>query len=256
MSWKLAGALVWHETDVSPEALGQAMRSAGFGWVAVFLHNGLVVDPVAGDWVTRFRAASGLEVGGWGTLEDHPAQEAALASNLLDRYGLDFYIADAEAPYAYSSPSGPSKARYERSRVFLSAFRRLRPDFPLGLSSYCRPDEQDLDWRAWADAGAAFLPQAYVNDFGASVAPAACVKGAEGFFAAADVHPTVGMYPGTQASLPAHRYAGMLARAGTVGFSVYLAETRMTTQQWSAFGHAIPTFGIAKAAHYATPADG
>ena len=249
MSWRLAGAFVWHETDVSPEALGQEMRAAGFGWVAVFLHNGLHVDPVEGDWVSRFHATSGLSVGGWGVLQDHPAQEATLASSLLDRYGLDFYIADAEAPYAYSGPSGPSRARYKRSRLFLDTFRRLRPVFPLGLSSYCRPDALDLDWRAWADAGAAFLPQAYANDFGASVAPAACVKGARSFFAAADVHPTVGMYPGQQASLSAQRYAGMLAQAGTVGFSVYLAETRMTPQQWSAFGHAIPALGIAKAAH-------
>ena len=246
MSWASAGAFVWHETDVSPEALGQEMKAAGFGWVAVFLHNGLSVDPVEGDWVSRFRTASGLAVGGWGALQGHPTQEAALASSLLAHYGLDFYIADAEAPYAYSGPNGPSQVRYGRSRTFLAAFRQLRPGFPLALSSYCRPDQHDLDWRAWADAGAAFLPQAYVNDFGAAFAPAVCARASQGFFPADAVHPTVGMYPGHETSLSAQRYAALLAQAGTVGFSVYLAETRMTPSQWSAFGQAIKSQSIAR----------
>ena len=247
MSWDAAGAFIWHETDISPEALAQEMKSAGFGWVAVFLHNGLSVDPVESDWVGRFRAASGLAVGGWGALQAHPAQEAALASSLLGRYGLDFYVADAEAPYAFSGPSGPSHQRYGRSRTFVDAFRRLRPGFPLAVSSYCRPDQHDLDWRAWADAGAAFLPQAYVNDFGAAVNPAVCAQASLGFFAADAVHPTVGMHPGESASLSARRYTALLMSATTVGFSVYLAETRMTPDQWSAFGQAISQQGIARA---------
>ena len=66
MSWRAAGAFVWHETDVSPEALGAQMRHAGFGWVAVFLHDGISEDPVEDHWIDRFRQASGLAVGGWG----------------------------------------------------------------------------------------------------------------------------------------------------------------------------------------------
>jgi len=40
-------------------------------------------------------------------------------------------------------------------------------------------------------------------------------------------------------------YVDLLARAGTVGFSVYLAETRMTDTDWRALGAAIDQRGIA-----------
>lgn len=246
MSWRAAGAFVWHETDVSPEELGRQLRAAGFGWVALFLHDGLTEDPVEGDWVARFRRASGLPVGGWGALREQPAEEAALADRLLARYGLDFYIANAEAEYAYSGQEGPSRERFERSRAFVEAFRRLRPDLPAALSSYCRPDRQDLDWSAWNAGGFAFLPQAYVNDFGREAAPAACVAGARGAFPPGSVHPTIGMYPGVTSSLRAGRYARLLAEAATVGFSVYLAETRMTEEEWRALGAAIAARGIAQ----------
>ena len=49
MSWATAGAFVWHETDVSPESLGEEFRDNGFGWVAVLVHDGLVEDPVEDD---------------------------------------------------------------------------------------------------------------------------------------------------------------------------------------------------------------
>ena len=42
-----------------------------------------------------------------------------------------------------------------------------------------------------------------------------------------------------------HVELGLLAQAGTVGFSVYLAETRMTDADWRAFGAAIVERGIA-----------
>jgi hypothetical protein len=246
MSWQTAGAFVWHETDVDPGILGPTLRDNGFGWVAVYLHDGTTEDPVEADWVSRFRAASGLPVGGWGVLRAEPLREAALADGLVRRYGLDFYIANAEAEYGYSGPSGPDGARYRRSERFAAAFRALQPALPAGLSSYCRADMHDLDWGAWQSHGFAFLPQAYVNDFGAEVTPAACARGAREFFPLDQVHPTIGMHPGQSASLAAGAYAPLLARAGTTGFSVYLAETRMTPEEWRALGSAIATLGIAR----------
>jgi len=245
MSWDGAGAFVWHETDISPEALGAEMRDNGFGWVAVFLQDGLSADPIEGEWVARFRQASGLPVGGWGALRTHPVEEARLASSLVERYGLDFYIADAEAEYSYSGAAGPERSRFRRSKQFVTAFRSLEPSLPAGVSSYCRPDRHDIDWSAWSSAGFAFLPQAYVNDFGAAAAPAACLHAAQAYFPAADVHPTIGMYPGLSRSLRAAGYARLLELAGSVGFSVYLAETRMTPDAWSALGAAIREHGIA-----------
>lgn len=246
MSWDAAGAFVWHETDVDPDILGRQLLEAGFGWVAVFLHDGTSEDPVEADWVARFRRASGLPVGGWGVLRTQPVEEAAVVDGQLARYGLDFYVADAETEYEYSGTTGPDPVRFERSRAFVAAFRKLRPTLPAGLSSYCRPDLHDIDWAAWRGAGFVFLPQAYVNDFGADAAPAACAHAAAATFGAADVHPTIGMHQGARRALSGAGYARLLRRAGTVGFSVYLAETRMDEREWQALGGAIASLGIAR----------
>jgi hypothetical protein len=245
-SWKSGGAFVWHETDLEPTLLGRVLRESGFGWVAVRIHDGLEEDPVEADWVYRFRLASGLPVGGWGVLRTDPEQEAALASSLVDRYGLDFYIANPETEYEFSGLDGPSAERSGRSARFVAAFRSLRPaPFPVGLSSYCRPDRHDIDWAAWRNAGFVFLPEAYVNDVGMDVAPAACVAAARGVFPRADIHPTIGMHVGAEGVLDVATYVDLLAQAGTVGFSVYLAETRMTDTDWRALGAAMTERGIA-----------
>jgi hypothetical protein len=247
-SWASAGAFVWHETDIDPTWLGSVLREAGFGWVAVFLHDGTTEDPVEGDWVYRFRIASGLPVGGWGVLRTEPEAEAALARTLLERYGLDFYIANPEVEYEYSGADGLSAERSGRSRRFVDTFRAALPSLPAGVSSYCRPDSHDIDWTSWRQAGFAFLPQAYVNDLGPDASPARCVEGAASFFPRSAVHPTVGMHQGVLGTVAADHYVELLAAAGTVGFSVYLAETRMTDVDWGTFGAAISSRGIATAA--------
>jgi len=247
-SWRSAGALVWHENDVDPTLLGTVVRSAGFGWVAVYLHDGLDADPVEADWAYRFRLASGLPVGGWGVLRTQPEEEAALADELVGRYALDFYIANREVEFEFSGAGGPSPERSGRSRRFVDRFRALRPTIPGGVSSYCRPDRHDIDWLSWRRAGFVFLPQSYVNDVGPEVSPRSCVEGAAGFFPRESVHPTVGMHEGVLESLVATDYVELLAEAGTVGFSVYLAETRMNETEWRVFGDAIASRGIARAA--------
>jgi hypothetical protein len=126
------------------------------------------------------------------------------------------------------------------------AFRELAPTLPAGLSSYCRADMHDIDWAAWRDGGFVFLPQAYVNDFGGAAAPDVCAQGALPFFPLASVHPTIGMYPGQLLSPAAAEYVPALVRSGTTGFSVYLAETRMTSDEWRALGQAIAERGIAR----------
>jgi hypothetical protein len=246
MSWRSAGAFVWHETDVDPGILATLLAENGFGWVVVFLHEGVTEDPVEADWVARFRAVARLPVGGWGVLRSAPRREAELADVLVRRYGLDFYVANAEADYEYSGPSGPDGRRYERSRRFASAFRALQPTLPAGLSTYCRADMHDIDWQAWRERGFVLLPQAYVNDFGAAASPAECARGAAGIFPLDRVHPTIGMHPGQASSPGAASYGPLLAEAGTTGFSVYLAETRMPPEEWQALGRAIATLGVAR----------
>jgi hypothetical protein len=245
MSWTSAGAFVWHPASIDPAVLGSALRANGFGWVALFVNDGSTATPLDPVWIRRFRQASGLPIGGWGVLRTDPAGDALLASELVRQDGLDFYVADAEAEYGYTGPGGPSGARFHRSRRFVDTFRRLEPDLPAALASYCRPDQHDLDWKAWSDAGFDFLPEAYVNVLGASVDPSACVAGAAGLFPAARVHPIVGMYRGALGAGSASTYAQLLHAAGTTGFSVYLAEQGMTDAKWAAFGTAIRTLGIA-----------
>lgn len=245
MSWRRAGAFVWHTSHLDPVSLGAQMRRARFGWLAVFLADGAGESAVDRDWIVRFRAASGLRVGGWSVLREAPEADARRAARLVASHRLDFYVANAEREYEYTNDSVWSPERYERSRRFVTAFRRAKPSLPAALSSYCRPDRQDIDWDAWAGGGFAFLPQAYVNDFGEHAAPALCVASAEPFFPRRAVHPVVGSYGGAYGVVSPRRYAGLLARARTTGFSIYLAENTMTGASWRAYGEEIGTRGLA-----------
>lgn len=246
MSWRAAGGMIWHASDIDPTWLGQQMRTAGFGWVAVYL--GGPADPPTADagWIERFRTASGLPVGGWSVLGDDPAHDAAAALALIRQYGLAFYIADAEEPYGFTDMSGTSAARLARSRQFVQAFRDAEPTLPAAVSSYCRPDQHDLDWSAWVRGGFAFLPEAYVNALGAQVAPAACVQGAARWFPKSEVHPTVGSYQGAHGFVSPERYAALLHAAGTTGFSIYPAEVGLSDRDWQAYGTAIASLHLAQ----------
>lgn len=231
--WAGKGAFVWHETDVDPGVLAGRLRDAGFAWVALRLHDGLEVDPVEERWIERLRLAGGPPVGGWGVLRDAPEQEAALAVRLLREHGLGFYVANAEAEYGVHGDQS-------RSGRFVATFRTLLPGFPAALSTTCGPGGVDLG--AWRNASFALLPQAYVNEFGSDVDPGVCVaKGAP--YGRDEIHPTVGTYASSHAVEPGD-YVRLLRAAGTVGFSVYLAETDMTAAGWSAFGRAIAQGGL------------
>jgi len=234
MSWNSAGALVWHAHDSDPTWLGQQLRNAGFGWVAVYFGSTGNAYPIDPGWIARFEQASGLPVGGWSVLVGYPHYDAGFAAKQLKQYGLSFYIADAEAQY---------QGKPGASQQFVTAFRAAEPTLPAGLSSYC--NAQGIGLKPWASAGFAFLPQAYVNDFGASVSPAACVSAAAAYFPRADVHPTVACYQGRLGYVTPARFARLLAAAGTTGFSIYPAETLVNPKDWQTYGQAIASLHIA-----------
>jgi hypothetical protein len=231
MSFENGGAIIVHTHDADPVWLGQQLRAAGFGWVAVDL---AADDPPDLGWIERFEQASGLAVGGWSVLGDDPKADVAYVVSQIRQDGLSFYIADAEAPY---------QANPARSQEFVDAFRAAEPNLRAGLSSLC--DAAGIGLGAWASAGFDFLPQAYVNDFGAGVDPSVCVRAAAPWFPAARVHPTVGSYHGQRGWFAPGRYVRLLAQAGTTGFSVYPAETAMTAQGWQTYGDAIASLHIA-----------
>ena len=244
-SWDGAGVILWHPTQVDPEQLGATLRTSGFDWIAVYLGGpGDPATPDAG-WLYRVKLTSGLPVGGWSVLGEDPATDAAHAADAVRQYNLAFYIADAEAPLGFTQGVNRSDAGYARSHAFADAFRASEPSLPAGVSSYCRPDQHDLDWSAWANAGFVFLPQAYVNDFGSKVAPATCVYGAAKWFASSNVHPTVGSYAGARGIVSPSTWVHLLAQAHTKGFSIYPAEVGMNAQSWQTYANAITKLGIA-----------
>jgi hypothetical protein len=245
--WAGAGAFVWHEESVDPVSLARTLRAAGFSWAALRLHEGVDVDPVEPRWIERYRAAGGPPLGGWGVLRTAPRQEAGIAVALLRRLHLGFYVANAEEEYKYTNLDGTSALRWNRSVEFARSFREFTGSVPAAVSSYCRADQQDLDWAAWASRDFAFLPQAYVNQHGMPTAPRDCFRGARGIFSPDRVHPTIGTY-GSLVPVPMDAYVRLLeasARAGSRGFSVYLAETNVSDADWALLGAAVRAGRIA-----------
>jgi hypothetical protein len=240
MSWQNAGGLIVHTSAIDPLWLGQQMRSAGFGWIAVDLDT--APDP---DWIARFRTATGFPVGGWSVLGGDPQHDATVAAQAVTKYGLSFYIADAEEPYGYTDQGTTSDTRYARSRVFVATFRNLQPSLPAAVSSYCRPDQHDIDWAAWVKGGFEFLPQAYVNDFGLAASPRECANGAAKWFPRSKIHPVVGSYSGIRGFVSPEIWGRLLRAAGTTGFAIYPAEVGLSDKDWSAFGQALKAARLA-----------
>ena len=237
--WDGAGAFVMSEGNIDPKTLAQQLKANNFRWAAFLLHDGLTADPIDAAWIQRFRQAAGGSVllGAWGVNREHPESEAALAAQLVDRYDLPFYIANAEMEYKYSGDDGYSPERFGRSRRFVEAFRARKPGLPAAVSSFCHAKNHDIDWAVWRDAGFDFLPQAYANDFGADFGPDRCAESAAGAFPMDRVHPTVGTYP-SAFRVSAEQYVTMLSRSATTGFSLYLAEVDMPAAKWKTYGSA------------------
>ena len=247
LSWRSAGGLIVHTDQLDPTLAGELARANGFGWVAVQIADGETQTPLVANWISRFRAASGLPVGGWSVLRGNPDAEARLAATLLVQNQLDFYIADAEQEYGLTNGVQQSVAHAHRSSEFITAFRALEPAMPAALSSFCRADEHDVDWGAWSAAGFAFLPQAYVDQLGPDGTPAECVTAAERWFPPSSIHPALGIFTGPYPTPAPTDYAALLAEAGTTGFSLFPFENA-DSATLAAYGNAIRTATIAQPA--------
>jgi len=234
------GVFVWHPSAFPAGVYKDRVVSNGFRWIAVQIHEGPTptnVDEIEG-WARTWRDA-GVTVGGWGYETSDPEGDAALAASLVDRYGLSFYIANAEIEYKYTQDDhgdcppelhpGPGVCwhpeYYGRSERFVNAFRARKPSLPAALSSYGNADRADLDWFAWREAGFPFLPQAYWNEY-EFLDPVTCVDAAVAHgWPKAMVHPTIGIWGGgARGVVTGAEYAARLALTGTRGFSIYLGE--------------------------------
>jgi hypothetical protein len=202
-----------------PWDLADELEAAGFTWIALHVNNGLLqidADPL---WIDVFRA-HGISVGGWGYEEQHPLIDAVLADLAVKRWGLDFYVADAEAPYEQTN----KLHGWNRSKTFVDEFRSLQPTLPAALTTYgaaTAPWVLPIDFAGWRAGGFELLPQAYYNQFPTSYRPDMTVAHAlRAGWSVDQVHPVIGVYR----KYAAANYVPLLQAAGTRGFSVWLAD--------------------------------
>jgi len=202
-----------------PWGLADELEANHFSWIAFHVTNGfnqIDIDPM---WISVFRA-HGIEVGGWGYEDSAALIDAVLAHLAIQRYGLDFYIADAESPYEQTK-----KLRgWKNSATFTRVFRSLEPTLPAAMTTYGAaeaPFVLPIDFASWRNAGFDLLPQAYYNQFPKQYRPDLTVEHAQRAGWPLDrVHPVIGVYR----KYPAANYVPLLEPLQTHGFSVFLAD--------------------------------
>jgi len=202
-----------------PWNLAEDLQANGFTWIALHVNNGLRqidADPL---WIQTFRD-HGISVGGWGYEDDHPLIEAVLADLAVRQFGLDFFIADAEAPFEQTK----KLHGWKRSKTFVDVFRSLQPTLPAALTTYGAapaPWVIPIDFASWRAAGFDLLPQAYYNQFPKVYRPDMTVAHAlRAGWTIDRVHPVIGVYRKYSAA----NYVPLLKATGTRGFSVWLAD--------------------------------
>jgi hypothetical protein len=238
--FRKAGVFVWQADAIAPEWLGQTLAANRFGWAMVLVHDGMAVQnesELQKGWLDRLRS-QGTQVGAWGVCRTEPEREAELATGLVQRWGFEFYVANAEDEYE------AFKGDQSRSGRFCTVFRQKLPALPAGFSTFGRVDKQAIDYVAWRNSGFVLLPQTYLNEREMDD-PALCVEGAVAAgWPREHVFPTIGMYAGQRGRITPQVYADRLKAAGSTGFSIYLAN-QMDPADYTAFGSAIATLGIA-----------
>jgi hypothetical protein len=213
-----------------PWALADELEKNHFTWVALHVHNGLYLLDRNDQWIEVLRE-HGLKVGGWGYEDEHPVISAALADLAVRQYRLDFYIADAEAPYTQTKKI----KGWKRSQQFVNTFRWLQPTLPAAMTTYgaaIAPWVLPIDFAAWRNGNFDLLPQAYYNQFPKVYRPDMTVSHAERAGWSLDrVHPVIGVYR----KYPASNYVPLLQAAGATGFSVWLGD-QATFADYAALG--------------------
>lgn len=234
--WDEDGIFVNDLSAFSPQLHGEAARSAGFRWIAPRIQDGVTVESnLGGAGALAPLRAQGFGIVGWHVCRENPEAEAPVLAQQAHDLKLDGIIANAEYEYEFSADKfgGDSQAargeRFGRSRRFLTALRALLPTTPVALSTFGRADRHDLEWSAWIQDGAHFLPQAYPN-VAAELEVGLCVERAGQCLSAAlswtpdRVHPTINMTTEGSGAVSPAKYTEDILASGAKGFSVYLGE--------------------------------
>lgn len=166
------GMYIWKLRGDKPEKLVNDLVSLRVSWAAIKIADGAATSdgtgtPAEMKLITDLLHAEGIKVWGWQYLYggklyngadnrlSTPKAEAAAAAEMLNRLGLDGYIADPEREYKLAGAGAAA--------VFGREFRKLMGnDFPMGLSSYRFPKlHMDFPWAAWLDFANCHMPQVY-----------------------------------------------------------------------------------------------
>lgn len=156
--WKVANC-----ESGDPEKIVQTASAAGCRWISVKIADGACEanrDPETS--VSRLAPLveglheCGIQVWGWQYVYGADWKgEAAIAQAQLEAYGLDGYIADAEAEYKL-----PGKEA--TARRFMEQLRAELPRLPMALCSYRFPRlHPEFPWDAFLDRVDYNMPQVY-----------------------------------------------------------------------------------------------
>jgi hypothetical protein len=232
--WDEDGVFVNDPPAFSPHLHGEWAWAAGFRWIAPRIQDGETpanAENLRGSGALGLLRTRGFRIAGWHVCREGPEEEARVLARQVAELGLNGIVANAEYEYEYSAGSsdGERAERFGRSRRFLAAVRALLPTIPVALSTFGRGDRHDLDWAAWIQDGAHFLPQSYPN-VAAELEVGLCVEGAGRCLSSPvswthdRVHPTINTTGEGSGPVPPAKYAADLAAARVKGFSVYLGE--------------------------------
>lgn len=222
VDWKRPGMFMFDlgavETSTGRQTFISWLANNNFGWIVLQCFDGnypgyLRFQQYIPSWISDARMA-GLNVGLWGVQHADPSGDAQRASDQINLWHPDFYIADAEDDY--KTDSGGTRAN---SATFVNAFRSLQPSFKAALTSYGAGSGNNLlgdttnanawvfDYKSWYDAGFHFMPQAYYNQ-SADYRPVLCTRQAKmANWPLSKVHLVVGIYNGGYLSLSGSDYA-------------------------------------------------
>jgi hypothetical protein len=202
-----------------------------FTWIALHIDDVGTLEWTDPSWIPTMRA-HGIQVGIWGVEGGNPIAGAGIADFVLRTFSLDFYIADAEGPYEGKKRS----VGWERSSMFVRAFRAVQPTIPAALvtlGAAKAPWVLPIDFAAWRNGGFDLLPEAYYNQFPGYRPDLTVAHAVRAGWPLSRVHPVIGVYH----HYPAARYVPLLQNLGTRGFSVFLGD-QMTPADYVALSGA------------------
>ena len=242
-----------------PDTYADLVKLGNVAWITLQIDNGGKprednVGDLRKGWADRWRA-KGVKVGFWGCprgpeynarkLSDAEraaalakitpvvADDARLAARLTAEHQGDFYIADLEGPFQ-DMQGDPAL-----NRVYVEAFDAAADlKLPRALSSMGRVA---LDMTPWIEGGWDAMPQAYWNAY-AHYRPSLCMDFyvRERGWPPGRVHPTIATYrgEGEDREVTLEQYAEDLRTSGATGFSYYLPESYLRTEEgrWRQIG--------------------